>query len=214
MPHVSAESLAAQPLQKFLDDLASAEPAPGGGSVAALAGSLAASLVAMVCRLTIGRKGYEAVHAEMQSLLPRAESLQQELRDLIQADIDAYARVMECYKLPKETDTEKAARTQAIQDALKHASKVPMRVAEYCSDVLDMARLVAEKGNKNAASDGAVGALMAQAGLRGAAFNVSINLVGIKDEAFVQEHRARVDELVASAEKSKNEILVIVEKRI
>jgi len=214
MPHRSAESLAAQPLQKFLDDLASAEPAPGGGSVAALAGSLAASLVAMVCRLTIGRKGYESVNAELQSILPRAESLQQELRDLIQADIDAYARVMDCYKLPKETDAEKAVRTQAIQDALKHASMIPMRVAEYCSDVLDLARVVAEKGNKNAASDGAVGALMAQAGLRGAAFNVSINLGGIKDEAFVREYRARVDELVGSTEKIKNEILAVVEKRM
>jgi methenyltetrahydrofolate cyclohydrolase len=214
MPHMSAESLATQPLQKFLDDLASAEPAPGGGSVAALAGSLAASLVAMVCRLTIGRKGYESVNAEMLFVLPRAESLQQELRDLIQADIDAYARVMDCYKLPKETDADKAARTQAIQESLKHASLVPLRVAEYCSDVLDLARVVAEKGNKNAASDGAVGALMAQAGLRSAAFNVSINLGGIKDASFVKEHRARVDELVASAEKIKTEILAVVEKRM
>jgi formiminotetrahydrofolate cyclodeaminase len=200
MPHVSAEMLAAKPLQHFLDKLASAEPVPGGGSVAALAGSLAAALVAMVCRLTIGKKGYEAVTAEMQTILPRAESLQQELRDLMQADIDAYARVMDGYQLPKETATEKTVRAQAIQDALKHATEVPLRVAEYCSDVLDLARVVAEKGNPSAASDGAVGALMAEAGLRGAAFNVSINLASIKDEACVQEHRTRANELVVRAE--------------
>jgi len=201
-------------LQAFLDEVASAEPAPGGGSVAALSGALGASLVAMVCRLTIGKKGYEAVSAEMQTILPRAEALQRELRDLMQADTDAYARVMDAYKLPKQTDAEKAARTRAIQDALKHASDIPLRVAELCAQVLELARPVAEKGNKNAASDGGVGALMAEAGLRGAAFNVSINLGAINDEAFVREHRARVQQLLADAEQRKNEIMKIVESRL
>jgi len=201
-------------LQAFLDEVASAEPAPGGGSVAALSGALGASLVAMVCRLTIGKKGYEAVSAEMQAILPRAEALQRELRDLMQADTDAYARVMDAYKLPKQTDAEKAARTRAIQNALKHASDIPLRVAELCAQVLELARPVAEKGNKNAASDGGVGALMAEAGLRGAAFNVSINLGAINDEAFVREHRARVQQLLADAEQRKNEIMKIVESRL
>ncbi len=201
-------------LQSFLDEVASAEPTPGGGSVAALSGALGASLVAMVCRLTIGKKGYETVSAEMQTLLPRAEALQRELRDLMQADTDAYARVMDAYQLPKQTDAEKAARTRAIQDALKHASDVPLRVAELCSQVLELARPVAEKGNKNAASDGGVGALMAEAGLRGAALNVSINLGAIQDETFGREHRARVQQLLAEAEQRKNEILKIVESRL
>jgi len=201
-------------LQVFLDEVASAEPAPGGGSVAALSGALGASLVAMVCRLTIGKKGYEAVSAEMQTILPRAEALQRELRDLMQADTDAYARVMDAYKLPKQTDAEKAARTRAIQNALKHASDIPLRVAELCAQVLELACPVAEKGNKNAASDGGVGALMAEAGLRGAAFNVSINLGAINDEAFVREHRARVQQLLADAEQRKNEIMKIVESRL
>ncbi len=201
-------------LQSFLDEVASADPAPGGGSVAALSGALAASLVAMVCRLTIGKKGYETVSAEMQTILPRAETLQRELRDLIQADTDAYARVMDAYQLPKQTDAEKAARTRAIQDALKHASDVPLRVAELCAQVLALAQPVAEKGNKNAASDGGVGALMAEAGLRGAALNVSINLGAIQDETFVREHRARVQQLLADAEQRKHEILKIVESRL
>lgn len=201
-------------LQSFLDEVASADPAPGGGSVAALSGALGASLVAMVCRLTIGKKGYEAVSAEMQTILPHAETLQRELRDLIQADTDAYARVMDAYQLPKQTDAEKAARTRAIQDALKHASDVPLRVAELCAQVLALAQPVAEKGNKNAASDGGVGALMAEAGLRGAALNVSINLDAIQDETFVREHRVRVQQLLADAEQRKHEILKIVESRL
>ncbi|MCI0477014.1 MAG: cyclodeaminase/cyclohydrolase family protein [Anaerolineales bacterium] len=207
-------AFAAKSLQTFLDELASAEPAPGGGSVAALSGALAASLVAMVCRLTIGKKGYDAVSAEMQTILPRAEALQRELADLMQADTNAYSRVMDAYKLPKTTDDEKAARARAIQAALQHASDVPLRVAELCIQVLALARVVAEKGNKNAASDGGVGALMAEAGTRGAAFNVSINLGSIADETFVQDRRARVAELLAEAQRAKNEILQIAEKRL
>ena len=207
-------SLINQPLQTFLDQLASGEAVPGGGSVAALSGSLAASLVAMVCRLTIGKKGYEAVSAEMETLVPRAEMLQRELRDLMQADIDAYARVMDAYKLSKETDAQKSARTFAIQAALKHASDVPMIVAEKCAAILDLAQSVASHGNKNAASDAAVCALMAEAGLRGAAFNVSINLGSIKDQTYSNEKRARIAQLVARAAQIKSEILATVEGRM
>lgn len=207
-------SFSEKSLQTFLDQVASAEPAPGGGSVAALSGALGASLVAMVCRLTLGKKGYEAVNDEMQSILPRAEELQRALRDLMQADTDAYARVMDAYKLPKQTDAEKNIRTRAIQDALKHASDIPLRVAELCAQVLELARPIAEKGNKNAASDGGVSALMAEAGLRGAALNVSINLGAINDELFVRRHRERAQKLLLDAAQHKNEILKIVESRL
>jgi formiminotetrahydrofolate cyclodeaminase len=207
-------SLSGKPLQDFLAELASAEPVPGGGSVAALGGALAASLVAMVCRLTIGKKGYESVGPELETILPQVESLQYELRELMQADINAYARVMDAYKLPKGTDAEKAARVRVTQDALKHASDVPLTVAERCADVLALAQVVAQKGNKNAASDAGVGALMAEAGLRGAALNVSINLGAIKDEAYANDRRARVADLIARADQSKHETLLIVEGRI
>ena len=205
---------ASQPLQTFLDQVASAEPAPGGGSVAALSGALGASLVAMVCRLTIGKKGYESVSAEMQTILPHAEKLQNELCDLMQADTDAYARVMDAYKMPKTTDADKTVRARAIQDGLEEASDIPLRVAELCAQVLELARPIAARGNKNAASDGGVGALMAEAGLRGAAFNVTINLGAITDESFVREHRARVERLVAAADLVTREILGIVEGRL
>jgi formiminotetrahydrofolate cyclodeaminase len=206
------EPLPEKTLKQFLDELASAAPVPGGGSVAALSGALAASLIAMVCRLTLGKKGYESVQAEMQTILERAESLDHALREQMQADIDAYAHVMQAYSLPKSTEADQAVRTETIQSALKHASEVPLRVAELCSDVLDLAQPVAEKGNKNAASDGGVGALMAEAGLRGAALNVSINLSGIKDAAFVSRYRTRVSELIASAVERKHQVLQTVEK--
>ena len=201
-------------LQTLLDELASAEPGPGGGTVAALSGALGASLVAMVCHLTIGKKGYENVSTEMQTILPRAEALRRKLTDLMQADTDAYRWVMNAYRLPKNTDDEKAARIHAIQAALQYASDVPLHVAELCAQVLELARVVAEKGNKNAASDGGVGALIVEAGLRGAAFNVTINLGSIADETFVQDHRARVGKLLAEAERAEREILSIVEKRV
>ena len=207
-------AFASKSLHTFLDELASAEPAPGGGSVAALSGALGASLVAMVCRLTIGKKGYEAVSAEMRAILPRAEALQRELVDLMQADTDAYTRVMNAYKLPKRTDEEKAARARALQAALQHASDVPLCVAEACVQVLALARPIAEKGNQNAVSDGGVGTLMAEAGLRGAAFNVRINLHSIDDAAFVQSRRARVAKLFADAARAEREILSIVEQRL
>lgn len=200
-------------LQAFLDQVASAEPAPGGGTVAALSGALGASLVAMVCRLTIGKKGYEAASAEMQTLLSRAEALQRELTDLMQADTDAYARVMEAFKLPKTTEDERGTRARAIQVALQHAADVPLRVAECCAQVLELARAVVEQGNKNAISDGGVGALMAKAGLQGAVFNVLINLSSISDEAFKQDRLARANALQAQAEHHAHEILRIVEQR-
>ena len=214
MPQAPSATLAAKPLQQFLDELASAQAVPGGGSVAALSGALAAALLAMVCRLTIGKKSYESVSAEMETLLSRVEPFQFELRELMQADMDAYARVMDTYKLPKASEAEKLARTNAIQDALKHASDVPLRVAELCAQLIELARPIAQKGNKNAASDAGVGALMAEAGLRGAAFNVSINLGSIKDPGFVSTHRARVEKLIENAAQQKQEILGIVEGRM
>jgi methenyltetrahydrofolate cyclohydrolase len=207
-------SLAAKPLSDFMAELASAEPVPGGGSVAALGGALGASLVAMVCRLTIDKKGYESVRTELELILPRAESLQYELRELMQADIQAYARVMDAYQMAKSTEAEKTARQRAVEVALKHASDVPLTVAERCADVLALIQMVAAKGNKNAASDAGVGALMAEAGLRGAALNVSINLGSIKDEAYVNEKRSRAAELVVAGEEFRKATLLIVQGRM
>jgi formiminotetrahydrofolate cyclodeaminase len=214
MPLEFSEQLSTMPLDEFLDQLGSSEPAPGGGSAAALGGALAAALLSMVCRLTIGKKGYESVEPEMHQLLARIEPLGRELRNLMQADIDAYNGVMNAYKLPKLTDEEKQTRTRAVQAALKHASEVPLRVAELCAALIDLARPIAEKGNRNAISDAGVGVLMAEAGLRGAALNVSINLASIQDQPFVNDHRRRLAQLLAPAAQQEQEIIATVEGRL
>ena len=202
-----------QPLQIFLDALAAGTPAPGGGSATALSGALGASLVAMACRLTIGRKNYAAVEDEMQTILARAEILQRELRDLMQTDIDAYSSVMNAYQLSKNSDAEKITRNIAIQTALQLASQVPLIIAEKCAEVLDLAHAVAAKANRNAASDVGVGALMAQAGLHGASFNALTNLKHIHDDNFTRERRARANYLIAFAAQRQREILQLVEGR-
>lgn len=200
-------------LEQFLDELASASPAPGGGSAAAMAGATGAALVAMVARLTIGRKNYQDVNAEFESILPRADALRVELLQQMQQDSDAYSRVMAAYQLPKETDADKTARATAIQTALQHASEIPLRVAQACAEILEMSATAAAHGNKNAASDAGAGALMAEAGLRAALLNVEINLGLIQDEHFVSTMRDAVEPLRHIAAKRQT-ILDTVQTRL
>jgi formiminotetrahydrofolate cyclodeaminase len=201
-------------IQQFLEELASPAPAPGGGSAAALAGALGAALVAMVCRLTIGRKNYEDVSPELEAVLPRAEQKRRALIDLMEADAVAYHQVISAYKLPKETEEQKATRAQATQRALREAASVPLQIAAACADVLDMVLPVAAKGNKNAESDAGAAALLAEAGLRGAVLNVEINLALIKDEAYVKAMRIRLDPFTRGREEQKESILQVVGSRL
>jgi formiminotetrahydrofolate cyclodeaminase len=200
-------------MEQFLDELASAAPTPGGGSAAALSGAFGAALVAMVSRLTIGRKNYQNVSAEFEAMLPRADTLRAQLLDLMQQDAEAYERVMSAYQLPKETDTEKNARTGAIQLALKGAAEIPLRVAGVCAQVLEMSETAGARGNKNAASDAGAGALMAEAGLRAALLNVEINLGLIQDAEFVTKMRDAVEPLKRIAAKRQS-ILDTVQTRL
>ncbi len=201
-------------VQEFLDELASPAPAPGGGSAAALAGALGAALVSMVCRLTIGRKNYEEADAELAAILPRAEQKRADLLQLMEADAAAYDRVISKYKMPKESDEEKAARTNAVQAALKAAAEVPFQIAGACADVLDLLPPVAQKGNKNAASDAGAAALLAEAGLRTAVLNVKINLNLIKDEGYVSEMYRRLEPFTKGRAEQKEELVRAVESRL
>ncbi len=208
------KSLTAKPVTTFLDELASSAPAPGGGSVAALAGALGAALVSMVCNLTVGKKKYADVQDDIQALLEQSEALRHELVDLLEADVRVYTSVSKAYKMPRETEEEKAARREAIQAALKDATEVPMKVAEACVKILDLCTPAAEKGNVNAVSDAGVAALMAEAALRSAALNVLINLGAIKDEEFVRRERARLDALLAGKSALKDEIYELVVEKL
>lgn len=186
-------------LSHFLDRLSSGEPAPGGGSASALAGAVAASLVCMVCRLTLGRAKFAAVSARLQATLEQAEILQARLTAAIDADAQAYEAVVSAYALPRADEVQRAARTQALQAALKQATCVPLAVARDCARVLEMARFVSEAGNPNAASDAAASRYLALAGLRGALGNVAINLPLITDAGFVAEAQSQTVRLEACA---------------
>ena len=159
----------------FCTETISSSPAPGGGSVAALCGALAASLSGMVCELTIGKKGYEEQEAQMQAILAQAKSL------LLAIDEDScsFNGYMAALKLPKNTEEEKAIRQAAMQEGLKAAAIVPMHTAELAAKIFPLARFAVERGNKNALSDGLVSAMTARTAVLSALLNVRINLVSI-----------------------------------
>jgi formiminotetrahydrofolate cyclodeaminase len=183
-------------IQPFLDELASDAPAPGGGSAGATVGAMGAALVSMVCNLTIGKEKFAPVEAELKEVLAKSEALRAELTQLVVDDTEAFNMVMAAFRRPKETDTEKEARREAIQAATKQATLVPLATARACAGVIELSRVAAEKGNPNAASDAGAAASCAQAGLKAAALNVLINLPSIKDEAFVATHQAELDQIL------------------
>ena len=201
-------------VKEFLDLLASKDPAPGGGSGAALGGALAAALISMVCNLTIGKKGYEAVQEAMSELLQKSESLREELPQLLEADTRVYGRVMAAYRLPRKTSEQKQARGKAWQPALKDAAEVPLKVADRCGQLVELALPAAEMGNQWAVSDAGVGVLLAEASIHAALLNVYINLSSIKDVAYVQETLARVQAITDGKSETKERVMAIVREKI
>ena len=185
----------------FLDLLASESPAPGGGSAAALAASLGAALAAMVARLTVGREKYAAVGDDMARVLAEADALRRELHAQVLVDAKAYDGVMAAMKLPKKSDAEKKARADAMETAGKHAAQVPLESARLSLRAARLGAEAAEKGNRNAASDACVAVLLARAGLRGACFNVRINVPMLKDEAWKKKALDEVATLERDAEE-------------
>jgi methenyltetrahydrofolate cyclohydrolase len=206
--------LVKQNIKMFLEEVASSSPAPGGGSVAALSGALGAALSSMVCNLTREKQGYETVQNEIREILEKSEELRKDLTDLIDKDTDAFNEVMKALKMPKETESQKEQRTNAMQAAFKQAAEVPLETARKCIQILDIAHVVAEKGNKNSISDAAVSALMAQTGVQAAMLNVRINLSSIKDSEYVQQVSTELHELLQNAMQKSTEILGIVEKKL
>lgn len=182
----------------FLDALAAKQSTPGGGGAAALTGSQAAALLCMVANFTVGAKKYADVQEEMRDYLAQAEALRLRLLALTDADVVAFQGVTACYAMPKETDAEKAARTEALQAALKEAARVPFETAQSAVEVMKLATPVA-KGNSNVVSDAAVALYLAEAALHAAIVNVNINLKFIKDADFVAAFRDACNALLATA---------------
>ena len=198
----------------FLDALASSEPVPGGGSGAALGGALGAALVSMVCNLTIGKKGYEDVGDALQKVREQSEAIRLELPKLLEADTQVYGRVMAAYRLPRKTDEQKAARTEAMQAALKDAAQVPLQIAERCARVVDLALPAAEMGNEWAVSDAGVGALLAEAAMHAALLNVYINLSSIRNQVFVTQTKARIEQITRGKTEGKDRVMALVNSKI
>jgi len=206
------------PITKFSEVLASNEPAPGGGSVAALAGMLGADLSMMVVNLSVGKKSYESLDENIKMQFMRdfeaIQLIKQELYTLVDEDTNAFSLFMDAMKLPKETDEEKAVRNQAIQKASVYALEIPLKTAEKCLGVLRNQKLIGEFGNKNAVSDIGVGALLSLTGLEGAALNVNINLPGIEDENIKKDAAAKIEAMLAEGRTLKQTIMEIVNERI
>ncbi|MBP2635381.1 MAG: fchA 1 [Firmicutes bacterium] len=198
----------------FIDVLASASPAPGGGSVSALAGSLGAALTAMVCRLTLGNEKYSDVQAKAGSMLKQADELKNLLQKYVDEDTEAFNKVMAAYKLPKDTEEQKTDRSQAIQQAMQNAASLPLKVAEYCLTIITMAEQILRLGNANAASDAAVAGLISHAGMQGAIYNVRINLASIKDQQFVETTQAQVDAIKSQAAVQYGKLIATADKAI
>jgi methenyltetrahydrofolate cyclohydrolase len=192
----TAETVLSNSIGTFADLVAEGTPSPGGGSVSAYCGVLAASLGQMVCNLTIGKKKYAESEARLLIIKPDLERLSARLRELITEDAASFEAVLGAYRLPKETDEQRVARTETIQRALKNAVEVPLQTAELSLEVLMLLREIAEIGNSNALSDVAVGAQLAQTAVRGASYNIAVNLDSISNPEFVSTTRRKMDELI------------------
>jgi formiminotetrahydrofolate cyclodeaminase len=203
-----------QPIQQFLDELASKSATPGGGSAAAIMGAQGAALISMVCNLTIGKPKFAEVESEMQALLAQAEDLRAQLTDFIQADVDVFNRVMAAYGLPKETDEDKAARSSTIQAVMKDATIVPLECAKACAKTITLSQIAAEKGNPNVISDAGAAVMAAYGGLKTAALNVYINAASLKDRDFAETKLAELAEIMQGAEISTEAIYQAIKAKL
>ena len=206
--------LVTKSVDTFLNSLASSTPAPGGGSVAALAGALGAALTSMVCNLTIGKKKYADVQEDMKRILVQAEDLRGKFTTLIDRDTEAFNKVMETFSLPKDTEPQIALRRAAINEATKEATLIPLEVMKHCIDAMALAQEVTANGNPNSISDAGVSALMIHAACEGAALNVKLNLTSLADAEFVGWKSEEVDSLLKTSRMMVEEAMEIVGEKM
>lgn len=207
-------SLFDKSLSEILRESASSAPTPGGGSVSGIAAAFAAAMAAMVGNLTIGKKKYKDVEAEVTVLRDKALDLMSTFEALVEEDISQFAKFMEAYRLPKDTQEEKQKREQVLQQALKGATETPLKVARACVELLDLVCKLAPIGNTMAISDAGVAAYLAEAGLRAVLLNVDINVPMIKDQDFVAQARKEKEGLIEQASKLREKAVSIVSERM
>jgi glutamate formiminotransferase / formiminotetrahydrofolate cyclodeaminase len=189
----------------FLDEVQSGSPTPGGGTVAALAGALGAALVGMVANLTLGKKKYAAVQGEMSDAQAEAVRLRAALTGLMRRDSQAFERVLVAFRLPQGTPAEAEDRDRAVAEATWEATRVPLETAETCAEVAHWAARMVQKGNANAASDGATACALARAAVESALWNVQINLKNLPDGADKEAVETRADACTRLSEKALEE---------
>lgn len=180
-------------LQNYLDELSSNSPTPGGGNVAALCGALSSSLATMVCNLTIGKKKYAEVESEMISLKEKLEIYQKKFIELGKKDNLAFDKVMNAFKLPKDTDEQKENRNKEIENATIGAAEIPSEVMQTAKELLPLLKIIIEKGNRNSLSDVGVAAALVETASKGAYLNVIINCASLNNQIIAQEMKKRVD---------------------
>ncbi len=180
-------------MQEYFNELSSNSPTPGGGNVAAVCGALSASLGTMVCNLTIGKKKYAEVETEMISVREKLESFQKNFFMLAEKDNSAFDKVMEAFKLPKESDSEKEIRARKIEEATLGAAAVPSDVMNACAEIIPLLKIVIEKGNRNSLSDAGVAASLIQTAAKSAYLNVLINCASLSNQTIANEIRKRAE---------------------
>jgi len=203
-----------RPLEEFLNDLASGAPTPGGGSAAAIIGAMGAALLSMVCNVTIGKKGHEAVESDLKAVRDESERLRARLTSMVAEDIAAFDGLMAAYRLPKANDEEKSRRAEAIQLNLRAATETPLACARACAEVVMLARRIAEKGFAGVISDAGVGVLAANSALRSAALNVYINAPALKDRAYATAAAAEVESLLDHSARESEAVFELVRGRL
>jgi methenyltetrahydrofolate cyclohydrolase len=201
-------------LEKFLDDLASGAPTPGGGSAAAIIGAMGAALVSMVCNVTIGKKGLEQVEPEMQAVRAESEKLRARLTAMVAEDISAFDALMAAYRLPKIGEQDKMRRAEAIQTALRSATETPLACARACAEVIALSKRAGVSGYAGVISDAGVGVLAAQTALRSAALNVYINAPSLQDRAFADESVAELEDLLEVCTRESEAVFAQVRGRL
>ncbi|MBR1994926.1 MAG: glutamate formimidoyltransferase [Alistipes sp.] len=200
--------------QGFAVETASESPAPGGGSISAYMGALGAALGTMVANLSSHKAGWDDRWKEFSDWAEQGQTLMQELLHLVDEDTAAFNRIMAVFAMPKTTDEEKAARAEALQEATRYATEVPLRTMQTAARVFPLVRAMAEEGNPNSVSDAGVGALAARSAVLGARLNVRINAAGLKDHTLADRLTAEADRIAAEVIQAEQEVLAIVEQKI
>ncbi|MBQ5751017.1 MAG: cyclodeaminase/cyclohydrolase family protein [Bacteroidaceae bacterium] len=196
----------------FLDKTASNEPVPGGGSISALNAAIAAALGTMVTNLTIGRKKYADKDEDMKAAAEKLNAMRDRFVELIDLDSEAYDVVFAAFKLPKETEEEKAHRAAVIEEATKHAAEVPMEVARTALAAMPTILYIGQNGNANAITDSCVAMMCCRTAVRGALLNVRINLAGLNDEAYIERMKAEAVEIEAMALVHENDLITYAQE--